>query len=328
MRRFEANLLHAIRRRQDGIRGSVLVACSGGGDSVALLACLVALRASLKLELAIAHVDHNLRPESKEEAEYVISLCKRYELKYTTCLLDVATHASETNQGLEMAARELRWKWLKEEASKLGAKWIATGHTIEDHTETVMLRLARGSGTGCFIGLPAVQPPRWSPLIECRRADIRDYLLKSGIEWREDLSNDQGFTPRNRWRKYLSDFRSEAPNIDQHLWETHRQIAEILKLKDDVVASWRGSHWEISSEGHIWLDIGMSSRDMVWILESCFRELNIHRDPHHIFDLASWISQTTAHTIKRRWKWGNWSLYPQSNGVCLQIGFHNHTNQG
>ncbi|MCL1909149.1 MAG: tRNA lysidine(34) synthetase TilS [Holophagaceae bacterium] len=322
-------MLRTILRRGDGVHGCrVLVACSGGGDSVALLASLVALRANLKLELAVAHADHNLRPESKEECEYVKNLCSRYGLGFVLGSLGVTSHATETGQGIETAARELRWKWLKDESAKFGSRWIATGHTIEDHTETVMLRLARGSGAGCLTGLPAIQPPRWSPLIECTREGLRTYLRSSGVEWREDYTNDLDFTPRNRWRKHLAGFRSEAPSIDRHLWETHRQIAEILGLKDDTVASWRGVRWEISSEGYVWLEIGIGSRDLVWILESCFKELGIHREPGHLFDLATWVSKTAARPIRRQWKWGNWSLWPQSGGACLQLGFHNDANQG
>jgi len=322
MRRFETNVLSQIRRRDDAVRDCpVLVACSGGGDSVALLVCLIGLRESLGIDIKAAHVDHGLRPESKEEAIYVQELCEKLGLGLTTCSLDVATHASSTDQGLEMAARELRWAWLKEQAAKIEAPWIATGHTIEDHTETVFLRLARGSGLGCLSGLPAVQSPRWSPLIECRREDLRRYLQAQGVEWREDCTNDLGFTPRNRWRKHLADFRDEAPSIDRHLWETHRQVADLLELRNAVVSSWRGSRWDIMEDGGIWLDVGWSTRDLAWALEAAFRELGLPREHAHIFDLAEWASKVLVRRLKRPWKWGNWSLCPQVRGSCLQADF-------
>jgi tRNA(Ile)-lysidine synthetase-like protein len=321
MRRFETIVLNQIQRRRDGIHNCpVLVACSGGGDSVALLTCLSGIRANLKLDLFVAHADHGLRPESKEDAEFVKRLCASHNLKFTACSLDVSDHASKTGQGIEMAARELRWGWLKEEAEKLGAPWIATGHTLEDHTETVFLRLARGSGLGCFSGLSAVQTPRWSPLIECHRVNIRAYLNGAGIEWLEDPTNDIGFTARNRWRKQLAEFRIEAPGIDKHLWETHRQISDLIELRDSLVSSWRGSRWDILESKHIWLNIGWSAKDLVWVLEAAFRELDLVRESKHLFDLAAWASTIMSRPLKRAWSWGNWSLSPQSSGAYLQLG--------
>jgi len=329
MRRFETKLLHQIRRRGDGVQNCpVIVACSGGGDSIALLACLVALRANLKLDIAVGHVDHGLRPESKEESEYVKKLCRNLDLDFRACSLDVSGHASDTGQGLETAARELRWSWLKKEAAAFGAVWIATGHTIEDHTETVFLRLARGSGLGCLSGLSAVQKPRWSPLIECHREDLRIYLRSLGLEWREDHTNDIGFTPRNRWRKHLADFRAEAPGIDRHLWETHRQATALLELRNTTVASWRGTRWDISEDNQIWLDIGWTAVDLVWVLEAAFRELDLTREPAHLFDLAAWASKVLTRPLKRPWRWGNWSLCPQSCGAFLQLGIPNYPDRG
>jgi tRNA(Ile)-lysidine synthase TilS/MesJ len=218
-----------------------------------------------------------------------------------------------------MAARELRWAWLRTEAASIGAAWIATGHTIEDHTETVFLRLGRGSGAGCLTGLPAIQPPRWSPLIECRREDLRAYLRGPGIAWREDLTNDLGFTARNRWRKHLASFREEAPNIDRHLWETHRQVAALKELRDALVASWKCGRWGIVEGKHIWLGLCWRPRDMEWVLDAALSELGLSREPAHIMELAAWASKVLSRPLKRPWRWGNWSLVPHPEGATLQI---------
>ena len=329
MRRFETHALNQIRRRGDPVLDcTVLVACSGGGDSVALLACLAALRANLKIELAVAHVDHGLRPESAEEADYVQKLCGSFGLAHAICSLDVGGHASKNNIGLETAAREMRWSWLKEQALAFGASWVATGHTIEDHTETVLLRLARGSGLGCLSGLPAAQAPRWSPLIECRREELRAYLRGLGLEWCEDTTNSLGFTARNRWRSLLVGFRDEAPRIDRHLWETHRQAADLLALRNEMVESWRGHRWEIVAGNHIWLALTWRVQDLAWVLEAAFRELGVDREPGHIFDLAAWASKVLARPIKRAWKWGHWALLPKPGGASLQFDFQKPVNRG
>ncbi|MBK7293850.1 MAG: tRNA lysidine(34) synthetase TilS [Holophagaceae bacterium] len=176
MNRFESDLLAQIQRRGDGVTGRVLVACSGGGDSVALLLLLWTLRKSLGLDLSVAHADHGLRPESAEDADFVRQLCRALDLDLAEASLGVRAHAQEQGIGLEMAARELRWDWLRQEAAQCGASVVATGHTLDDHTETVFLRLARGGGLGCLHPLPPRQDLRWSPLAETRRAELRAYL--------------------------------------------------------------------------------------------------------------------------------------------------------
>ncbi|HET8715177.1 MAG TPA: tRNA lysidine(34) synthetase TilS, partial [Holophagaceae bacterium] len=190
MNRFEADVLAQIRRRGDGVEGvKVLLALSGGGDSTALLAVLWSLRKSLGLELSLAHADHGLRAESAEDAAFVRDLARGLDLDLAEACLDVKGHAERAGLGLETAARDLRWAWLKAEAEACGAAVVATGHTQDDHTETVLLRLQRGGGAGALTPLPPRQGPRWSPLVECRRESLRRYLDGKGLPWREDPTN-------------------------------------------------------------------------------------------------------------------------------------------
>ncbi len=147
--------------------------------------------------------------------------------------------------GLEMAARDLRWDWLRQEAGQCGAGAVATGHTLDDHSETVFLRLARGGGLGCLHPLAPRQELRWSPLAELRRADLRDYLGSKKIPWREDASNAEPFTARNRWRPILAEMRKEAPELDRHLFETHLQAEEAEGLAQSLIAGWEGTRWHV-----------------------------------------------------------------------------------
>ena len=104
MNRFEATWLSQIRARGDDVqRCHVLVACSGGGDSTALLLFLQAVRKSLGLELSVAHVNHGLRPEAPEDAAFVASLCRDLDLDCSEATLDVRGHALRARQGLETA---------------------------------------------------------------------------------------------------------------------------------------------------------------------------------------------------------------------------------
>ena len=109
MNRFEARWLGALLARGDAVRDArVLVACSGGGDSVALLAFLHAVRRSLGLALTVAHAHHGLRPEAEAEADLVRELCRSADLDLLEARLDVRAHAKAAGLGLETAARELR----------------------------------------------------------------------------------------------------------------------------------------------------------------------------------------------------------------------------
>jgi len=311
MNRFEARWLGALLARGDAVRDArVLVACSGGGDSVALLAFLHAVRRSLGLALTVAHAHHGLRPEAEAEADLVRELCRSADLDLLEARLDVRAHAKAAGLGLETAARELRWSWLRALAAAEGATAVATGHTLDDHTETVLVRLARGGGAGCLTPLPARQELRWSPLIRARRAELRAYLEHKRIAWLEDGSNQAPFTPRNRWRQLLEPMRAEAPALDEHLWETHLQVAELVAFRDRHVRAWRGQRWEVRREPGPALVLrgGWDEGELRWALEAGFRECLWSREPDLLRDLAAWMLPHLRRRPGKPKAWGGWRL--------------------
>src|SRR6266850_2204209 len=153
---------------------AVLVAVSGGSDSVALLDVLGVLRESLGLTLTVVHVHHGLRPEADAEAEGVRRLCER---------LGVACHVERVTvrrappwDGLEAESRRARHAALERVARVVGAARIATGHTADDQAETVLMRLLQGAGPRGLGGIAPVRGLLIRPLIETRRAAIEEYL--------------------------------------------------------------------------------------------------------------------------------------------------------
>lgn len=318
MNRFESDLLAQIQRRGDGVQGRVLVACSGGGDSVALLILLWTLRKSLGLDLSVAHADHGLRAESAGDADFVRQLCRNLDLDLAEASLGVKAHAESRRIGLETAARELRWDWLRQEAGHAGAGAVATGHTLDDHTETVFLRLARGGGLGCLHPLAPRQGLRWSPLAETRRADLRTYLEARKIPWREDTTNAEPFTPRNRWRPVLDTVRLEAPALDRHLFETHRQAEEAEQLAQALIAGWEGTRWSIVDEGIAFRREPWNERDLRWTLESAFRRLDWPREAALLRGLAPWLAGRLTRGRKPA-SWGNFHLNPEPGGGYLHL---------
>ena len=319
LNRLEATWLARIRARRDDVKnGRVLIACSGGGDSTALLAFLWAVRKSLGLELLVAHADHNLRPESKEDAAFVRDLCRRLDLDLAEAALDVQGHMKKTGLGLETAARELRGEWLRAEAESCGAIAIATGHSLDDHTETVFLRLARGGGSGALTPLPARQGLRWSPLIQARRAELRAYLVSRGLSWREDATNTEDFTARNRWRKLLEQARAEAPALDDHLWETHAQVEELRDFRDRLVHSWRGGRWDaIPSPPRVRLWGTWTEAELRWTLDEAFRELGWPREAEALRGLSAWALPHLARRSRKTKTWGNWRIEAEPSGWVL-----------
>jgi tRNA(Ile)-lysidine synthetase-like protein len=317
MNRFESTWLAHIHARKDGVENvRTLIACSGGGDSTALLVFLWAVRKSLGLELLVAHADHGLRDSASEDAAFVRELCRKLDLDLVEADLDVSGHAKSTGLGLETAARELRWAWLKAEAESCGATAVATGHTLDDHTETVWLRLSRGGGTGSLTPLPARQGLRWSPLIQARREELRTYLHTLGLPWREDETNLQGFTARNRWRKLLQVMREESPSLDAHLWETHIQVEELRTFRDDLVHSWRGNRWNAAPD-KICLHGSFSDAELRWVLEAAFRELGWPREADQLRGLAAWAIPHLRGRSRKTKTWGGWKLDSEPSGWAL-----------
>jgi tRNA(Ile)-lysidine synthetase-like protein len=319
--RFEADLLAALRRRGDGVEGCrVLVACSGGGDSTALLVLLAALRRSLGLDLSLAHANHGLREASREDAAFVRALARHYGLDLAEAWLDVKGHAKAAGLGLETAARELRWSWLKAEAASCGAACVATGHTLDDHTETVFLRLGRGGGLGSLTPLPPRQELRWSPLAHLRRFELRAYLEGRRIPWREDESNQDPFTARNRLRPLLEDLRRELPGLDAHLLETHLQARELQAWREAAVLSLRNEKWTLG-EGNLELRPGTwTEPELRAVLEAAFREAGWPREAEALRGLAAFLLPLATGPAPRKDRarsFGHWRVSHEPSGVFL-----------
>jgi tRNA(Ile)-lysidine synthase len=185
----------------------VLVAVSGGPDSVALLDVLCSLRASLALALSAAHVHHGLRPEADAEAHAVERLCARLGVP---CRIErVTVRRAPPWDGLEAESRRARHAALTRAAHAVGAARIATGHTADDQAETVLMRLLQGAGPRGLGGIAPVRGALISPLIETRRAEIVAHLDARGLTAAEDASNRDPRFLRSRIRHDLLPFMAE-----------------------------------------------------------------------------------------------------------------------
>jgi len=176
----------------------VVVAVSGGPDSMCLLDVLARLEDRMGLGLLIAHVDHGLSEESERVAAHVAAYGST--LGYEVHL--ARAHDLE-GPNLHERAREFRYAFFEDLAAREGAKRVATGHTLDDRVETTLARLIHGSGLAGLAGLPAVDRTRARPLIASRRSETRAYCLDVGVDFYDDPANEDERFERPRIRKKI-----------------------------------------------------------------------------------------------------------------------------
>lgn len=219
----------AVRRYELLTAGdTVLVAVSGGADSVALLAALHELRDTLGIGVVAGHLDHGLRgAESAADRAFVERLTAR---------LGVPLHSESAvvaRGNLEAEARRVRYAFLERAAATLGASKIATAHTQDDQAETVLLRLLRGAGRR---GLAGIRPRRGRiirPLILCDRVQVRLFLVERGLEWRRDRSNFDLAHERARVRAGF--LPALAREFNPRLTGALARLADVLREEDAVL---------------------------------------------------------------------------------------------
>jgi len=232
-------LLKKIRKQELIQAGDRLaVAVSGGADSVALLALLLALRADLGIVLSIAHVNHKLRgQESDEDEHFVVQLAHEHGLELHTRTAPLVA----ANSGIEAAARKLRYDFFRQLARAGRVTKIATAHTLDDQAETVLLRILRGTG---IRGLSGIHPRLVfegkdevvRPLLNFRRTDLEAFLRDRGQRWREDSSNRDLAFLRNRLRHRLLPLLKE--DFGLAAVENLADLAEIARAEEE--------HWELA----------------------------------------------------------------------------------
>jgi tRNA(Ile)-lysidine synthase len=227
----------------------LLVAVSGGPDSVALLHLLWRLGRELNLSLYVVHLNHQLRGSAADgDQEYVRQLASSLSLPFFTENVDVASLAKQRRLTVEEAGRLARYRLFSRVAHQVQAGKVALGHNADDQAETVLMRLIRGAGArglggmapvGQHSGLVVVRP-----ILECYRAQIEAYCLWAKLEPRCDATNREPIYFRNRIRsRYLPLLEEENPSLRQNLAQT----AQILRAEDDYldqVAEKLSCHWQ------------------------------------------------------------------------------------
>ncbi|MCK4276402.1 MAG: tRNA lysidine(34) synthetase TilS [Phycisphaerae bacterium] len=224
---------------------SVVVGVSGGADSVAMLGAMVELsRRGRDLGLTVAHLDHRLRADSKADAAFVGELAGRWDLPCIVGDRDVAAEARTSGEGIEQAARTVRYEFLAEVAAKVKAARVAVGHNADDNVETILYRIVRGTHIRGLGGIPPVRALRGCdamlvrPLLGCWRKDIELYCRSSGLTWRTDTSNLDVSYRRNFIRHELLPLLRERVNLrtDEALLRLAAAAAQVEQLIEPLAA--------------------------------------------------------------------------------------------
>ena len=237
----------------------VVVAVSGGPDSVCLLHILHTLRKELGINLLVAHYDHGLRPgEDASETRFVTSLAESMAVPFETERAKSLLH--RRTPSLEEAARNARYRFLEKVRREHDAQKIALAHQLNDQAETVLMRMLRGSGPSGLGGIPPCRDQVIvRPLIEVSRKEVEAYIKARKVSYVVDSSNLQASFLRNRIRLELVPLLEQyQPRLAERLAET----AEILRMEDEyleqIVTAWVDGESDTSPDGRFFFTLSMS----------------------------------------------------------------------
>ncbi|HKS29267.1 MAG TPA: tRNA lysidine(34) synthetase TilS [Pyrinomonadaceae bacterium] len=265
--RFSSRLLAEWKRLALPLKDArVIVAVSGGADSLALLLALDELvRAGrLSVSLLVAHLDHGLRTSSREDALWVEELARRLGYDAKVERLSVRGLAESGRDNLEQAARRARYEFLAHASEESGAQVVLTAHTVDDQAETVLLRLLRGSGAEGLGGMEPVRPLQEGsgvllarPLLNwARRADTEDYARARKVEPRRDeMNEDEGFARVRVRKRLLPLMQGFNARVVEALARTARLLREDSRTLDKLAALLLEEALEGSEDGSLSVEV-------------------------------------------------------------------------
>lgn len=183
---------------------SVLVALSGGSDSIAMLHILSVLSEELGFSLYCAHINHNIRDEAKDDEEFVKSYCKNLGIECFIKNEDVLSYAKENSISTELAGRKIRYDFFEEIMKKYSIDKLATAHNKNDSAESIMLHLTRGCGLDGMCGIPVIRDGYIiRPIIDLKKREIEEYCENNGLSYVVDKTNFETDYTRNKIRLNL-----------------------------------------------------------------------------------------------------------------------------
>lgn len=241
---LEQFLNHIARHKLCTLSDSILLAVSGGIDSMAMLH----LFKEGGYRIGVAHCNFQLRgEESNKDEVLVVEECKRLAVPFFVRRFETETYAWEQGVSIQMAARDLRYAWFDELVKEHGYNFMATGHHFDDSMETIVLNLTKGTSVEGFAGIPLKNRNIIRPLLFATRANVSDYASSKGLRWREDESNLTDDYQRNFVR--------------------HHIIPKLKELNPSLESTWQNGLEKIEGDMEL-LHIGFTNWKKESVLES------------------------------------------------------------
>ncbi|MCL2051805.1 MAG: tRNA lysidine(34) synthetase TilS [Lachnospiraceae bacterium] len=203
----------------------VIAGVSGGADSVCLFFMLLALKKEIPFTMRVAHINHMLRQEASGDEAFVIDLCLKHGIEYRIFAKDIKKYAHEQGYSLEEAGREYRYQCFREMLDEAGAGKIAVAHHQDDHAETIIFNLFRGSGLRGLSGIRPVRNNIIRPLLCLNRKEIEQYLEINNITCQTDKTNADDIYTRNHIRQHIMPF---AAGVNKKAVKHMAKTAELV----------------------------------------------------------------------------------------------------
>ena len=223
---------------------TVLIAVSGGLDSVVLLRLLHSVREEMSLHLHVGHFDHRMRADSASDSAWVMQLCEDWQVGCTVGCAELSPRNEEE-------ARRLRYDFLERTADAIGARRIATAHHADDQAETVLFRMLRGTGVDGLAGIPARRGRIVRPLLPFRRSELKEWAEETRLDWREDPSNATRVYARNRIRLDL------LPRLEEQWPGTRHALTRLARAARRSRDAWESALAEIEKRVILSEDTGI-----------------------------------------------------------------------
>lgn len=233
---------HVSEKKLIKLNDHVLMAVSGGIDSMVLCHLMIQLKSEFNLKLSVIHIQHHLREDAEADAQYVRSFCKKNDLSFFR--EDIDPLSKQKDQSVEAWARNNRYNLFYKLKEKIGADKILTAHHGDDQIETILLHIADGSGVDGLRGIREQMKSVTRPMLPFSRKEIDVYAAENKIHFRKDSTNDDLSHPRNFLRKkVIPNWKQQTPHLVssfQNLTENMNETKEVLdflikKSIDDYV---------------------------------------------------------------------------------------------
>ena len=236
---FEEKITNTINRFNLIENGDkIVLGVSGGPDSMCMLNILNDLKNKKKFqfEIVVAHINHMIRKEAKDDENYVKEYCDKNNIKFYSKSIDVEKIANNEKKGTEETGRMVRYEFFDEVLKKTRSNKIAIAHNKNDQAETVIMNVLRGSGIGGLKGIEPIKNNKFiRPLIECERYEIEQYCEEKKLNPRIDKTNFENTYTRNKIRNIVIPYIKEEFN--PNIIETITRLSDLIKQEDEYLQS-------------------------------------------------------------------------------------------